>query len=104
MKLKVGNSVIKVITVIKFICLISLIALYPSVSSAQNFTASVSKNTVAVGERLQVTFSIDASGSQFQPPAFTDFNVLMGPSQSTNMQFINGTMSQSISYTYILEP
>src|ERR1041384_5591862 len=72
--------------------------------SAQSFSASASKTTVGVGERFQVTFSVDGSGSGFQAPSFSDFNVLMGPSQSTNMSFVNGVMSQSISFTYILEP
>ena len=71
--------------------------------TAQNFTASANKTTVAVGERFQLSFTIDANGSQFQAPSFADFNVLMGPSQSTNMQFSNGSLSQTISFTYLLE-
>lgn len=69
-----------------------------------SFTASVDRNRVAMGEQLEITFSLNGSGKNFQPPAFNDFLVLSGPNQSTSMQFINGAMSQSISYSYILQP
>lgn len=67
------------------------------------FTASASNTTVGVGDQVQVTFQLEGSGRNFQAPNFADFNVLMGPSQSTSMQFNNGAMSQSISYTYIIQ-
>jgi hypothetical protein len=67
------------------------------------FTASVSSSTVGVGDQIQVTFQLEGSGKNFQAPNFADFNVLMGPSQSTSMQWVNGAMSQSISYTYVIQ-
>ena len=70
---------------------------------AQEFKATVSPATVAVGDQVQVSFSLNGSGSNFQAPTFIDFNVLMGPSQSSNMQIINGSVSQSITYTYVLQ-
>lgn len=70
---------------------------------AQEFTAGLSDNTVGVGEQFQLTFTINANGSRFQPPPLNDFNVLSGPNQSTSMQFVNGNISQSISYSYILQ-
>lgn len=66
------------------------------------FSASVSKNEVATGERFQVTFHLNESGSGFSGPAFDKFSVLSGPNQSTSMQWINGSMSSSISYSYLL--
>lgn len=66
------------------------------------FTASVSKNEVAVGERFQLTFQLNTSGSGFTAPAFNKFSVLSGPNQSTSMQWVNGAMSSSISYSFIL--
>lgn len=70
----------------------------------KSFTASVDRNRIVMGERLEITFSLNGSGKNFQPPAFNDFVVLSGPNQSTSMQFINGAMSQSISFSYILQP
>ncbi|MFQ5335567.1 MAG: BatD family protein, partial [Flavobacteriales bacterium] len=42
------------------------------------------------------------SGSGFAPPALSDFQVLSGPNQSSSMEWINGRMSSSISFSYIL--
>lgn len=69
---------------------------------SQKFTASVNKNKVAVGEVFQLDFSINASGKNFTPPSFNDFTLYSGPNQSTTMQIINGSMSQSITLSYYL--
>ncbi len=66
------------------------------------FTASVSRNDVSVGERFQVTFQLNTSGSGFTAPSFNKFSVLSGPNQSTSMQWVNGAMSSSISYSFVL--
>ncbi len=67
-------------------------------------SATVNKSTVAVGEQFQLTYSLNTSGNRFQGPDLKDFYVLGGPNQSTSMQFINGSVSQSISFSYILQP
>ncbi|MCX6292463.1 MAG: BatD family protein [Bacteroidetes bacterium] len=75
-----------------------------SVSAADaTLTATVSQTTLAVGEQVEVTFTLNGNGSNFHAPPFTDFNLLMGPNQSTSMQFVNGSVSQTISYTYVLQ-
>ncbi|HEV7232426.1 MAG TPA: BatD family protein, partial [Bacteroidia bacterium] len=68
----------------------------------QKLSASLSKNPVAVGEPFQITFSLDASGSGFQGPDMSNFDVLSGPNGAQSMQIINGNMSQSVSYSYYL--
>jgi len=70
------------------------------------FSATVDKDKLALGDQLEVTFSLNGTGggNGFQAPAFGDFVVLSGPNQSTNMQFINGSVSSSVSYSYILQP
>ncbi|MEO5571394.1 MAG: BatD family protein [Bacteroidia bacterium] len=70
---------------------------------AQSLSATIDRNPVAAGEQFQVTFNLNASGSNFQGPAFSDFFVLAGPSVSTSMNIINGSVSQSQSYTYFLQ-
>jgi hypothetical protein len=68
------------------------------------FTASVSGNAVTVGEQIQVTFELQGGGGRnFQAPNFSGFSVLMGPNQSTQMSIVNGSVSQSISYTYVIQ-
>lgn len=92
------------ITYKTFLRIATLIFLLAGRTFAQDvtFTATTSSSTVAAGEQFQVTFSVNGNGSKFQAPTFKDFSVLMGPSQSMSTQFINGNVSQSISYTYII--
>lgn len=69
---------------------------------AQKFTAVVNKSKVGVGEVFQLDFALNASGKNFTAPSFADFNVYSGPNQSTSMQIVNGSMSQSITLSYYL--
>ncbi len=69
---------------------------------AQTLSVTVSKNPVAVGEQFQVTFALNASGSGFTGPSFDDFIVLGGPNASTSIQIINGSMSQTQTFSYYL--
>ncbi len=71
---------------------------------AQTFTAGVSKNPVGLNEQFQLSFTLSSSGSAFKPPSLSEFMVLSGPNQSTSMQFVNGSMSQSLTFSYILQP
>jgi len=59
-----------------------------------------------MGNSFQVVFSLEnAQGSNFQAPDLSlYFDVLSGPNMSSSMQLINGRMSQSVRYTYYLQP
>jgi hypothetical protein len=85
----------------------ALVVFFYAGAFSQNgsFTASVDNNQVAVGDQFQVTFTLSGSGggSNFRPPAFNEFFTLSGPNQSTNMQIVNGAVSSSVSYTYVLQ-
>ena len=76
---------------------------------AQNisFEASVDRTTVGLGESFELKFTIKASNINavrgFKPPNLSNLFILSGPNQSTSMQIINGAMSASISYSYILQ-
>jgi hypothetical protein len=85
--------------------LAAMLSLFISLSHAADtqFTATASNTTVGVGDQIQITFQLQGSGRNFQAPNFSDFNVLMGPSQSSSMQIMNGSMTQSISYTYVIQ-
>ena len=67
-----------------------------------SFTASVSKNPVAVGEQFEVTFTLNGNAESFDPPSFNGFQMLSGPNQSTSMTSINGRTTMSLSLSYIL--
>jgi BatD DUF11 like domain len=89
-----------------YITFVLFAALLPLCAQDGTFTASVDQNKVAAGDQVQVTFTVsggDVNGvKNFKSPNFTPFVVTSGPSQSTNMQWINGQMSGSVSYTYML--
>lgn len=71
-----------------------------------SFSVSVEPNPVGAQEQFQVTFTFsggDVNGvGNFKAPNFGQLMVMSGPSQSTSMQIINGSVSGSISFTYIL--
>ncbi|MFY9307979.1 MAG: BatD family protein [Bacteroidia bacterium] len=81
--------------------LIGVIALV-NVSLAQKLTAQASRTKVAVGETFQISYSLNSNGNNFKPPALNEFDVYSGPNQSTSMSFINGSMSQSITFSYLI--
>lgn len=86
----------------KLICILTLLIALVNSSLAQKLTAQASKTKVAVGETFQISFSINSNGSSFKAPSLTDFDVYSGPNQSTSMSFINGSMSQSITFSYVI--
>ncbi|MEZ5012978.1 MAG: BatD family protein [Chitinophagales bacterium] len=69
-----------------------------------SFDATVTKTEIGVSERFQLTLTFNGSnGKDFRPPAMGDFYVLGGPNQSSSVRIINGQMSQSVSYSYVLQ-
>ena len=68
------------------------------------FEAKVNRSSIGLNERLQVTFTINQDGDNFQPPSFEGFKVVGGPFQSTNFSWINGVKSFARSYSYMLQP
>lgn len=88
------------------LCILCSWMLIFSTAQAQTpFLAGTSnKSAVGLNEQFQVSFSLNANGRSFQGPDLKDFVVLSGPNQSTSMQFVNGNISQSITYSYYLQP
>ena len=80
------------------LCMIAVASVY---GQTAKLTASAPAQ-VGVNENFRITWELNASGSDFVAPEITDFQVLGGPNQSTAMQYVNGSMSQSISFSYIV--
>lgn len=90
---------------------ILLFCFLASAASAQDvrFTCSVDRTEIPVGERFQVTYSLSGGNLKghrdFNAPDLNrHFLTLAGPSTSQQVQIINGRMSSSISWTYVLQP
>ncbi len=94
-KIHTGNA-LQAIVLLLFICNYSV--------QAQKLVAQVAKTKVAVGEVFQIAFSINANCSNFRAPGLSDFDVYSGPNQSTSMQIVNGSVSQSITLSYFIAP
>jgi hypothetical protein len=73
------------------------------VSAAEITFEATAKSTVSVGERFQISFSLNNNGSGFKAPSFAGFDILSGPNQSTSMQFNGSAMSQSLTYSFVLQ-
>jgi len=87
----------------KFLLILVFIgSLYPlSWGQAVEFSASAPR-AIELGEQFRVTYSLNAKGSDFEDPNFGNFRVLSGPNVSTSssVQIINGSISQSVNYSY----
>ena len=72
-----------------------------------SFKASAPQSVV-MGEQFRLTYVINAEGKDLRVQEMPDFEVLMGPSQSTSYStsWVNGKSSSetTVSYTYILMP
>jgi len=91
-------------TLLKHNILTFLAILLFSFSFAQEvtFTAQTSHTAVKTGDRFKIQFTANAKFSNFKAPKLSNFRVLSGPNQSTNMSWVNGKTTQSISYSYVL--
>ncbi|MBE0645063.1 MAG: protein BatD [Bacteroidetes bacterium] len=90
---------------------IVIVALSLQVLHAQEtqFFCSVDRTEVPVGQQFQVTYTLSGGSlrqySNFRAPDLNrNFMTLAGPSSSQQMQIINGRVSASISWIYVLQP
>ena len=78
------------------------VALCAMADDPVKFTASA-PDAVAVGDQFRLTYTVNTgSVSDFRIATISDFDVLMGPSRSHNVQIINGDHSETLTFTYIL--
>ena len=70
--------------------------------------ASVDKNTIAVDEQFTLELTLNGGGmgggSIPKLPDLGKFMVFSGPNQSSSVQIINGSVSSSVMYSYVLQP
>ena len=89
------------------IILLFFILLTQSLSAQQpvKFTASTDARQVVVGGYFEISFTLEnAQGKNFQPPAFKNFKLLSGPSQSISTSSFNGKWSRTLTYSYEFQP
>ncbi len=69
------------------------------------FYASADTKQIMLGSYFTASFTLEnATGTNFKPPLFSNFNRLSGQNTSTSASAINGEWTRSITYSYILQP
>ncbi len=86
-----------------FVFLLSMVGCQWSLSQAK-FYASAPKSVPQNGN-FQLGFTLEnGNGNNLKPPSLPDFQILGGPNTSTSMQWVNGNVTQSVTYNYVLRP
>lgn len=85
-----------------------LVVTAPVLAQEPSFEANVDRNPVGVGEQFTLSFTLTnggmGGGKNLQLPDLSRFHIMAGPNQSSSMQFINGAVSSSVTYSYVLQP
>lgn len=94
--------------IIFFAMLLAAAAVQRGRAQDVSFDASVDKNPVALDDQFTLSFMLRnagmGGGKNLKVPQLDNFRIMMGPSTSTSMQIINGAVSSTITYNYILQP
>ncbi len=88
----------------KYISILLLLLVTSFAFSQVKFQAKVSKNKLAVNERLRIDFEMNRDGDNFNPPSFSNFTLMGGPNQSVSHSWVNGVRSFKKTYSYFLAP
>nr|WP_315144436.1 BatD family protein [uncultured Flavobacterium sp.] len=87
----------------KFIAVALFIIANPLLAQVQ-FETRVSKNTLALNERLRVDFVMNVDGDNFIQPSFDGFRIFAGPNQQVSQSWSYGKSSFEKVYSYFLLP
>lgn len=72
--------------------------------SIRTFEVKISSDSILLGNYLEVRFTAHNLQGEFEPPRFTDFEIVGGPNQSTSMKMMNGKTRQTVSFSYFIKP
>ncbi len=87
------------------LCTCLLLSYFAMAQQDIAFSAKVDKDTLRIGETFKIEFLLEGGKfKNFSLPDFEGFEIVNGPFQSSQMQVMNGEVSQRASYTYHLRP
>ena len=71
-----------------------------------SLTATIDRNSLTLNDRLQLTLTIHGTQDTSPPsfPSIDGFTLLFGPKITAQTSIINGVVSASKGYTYVLQP
>ena len=89
---------------LRAVCLAILLANLTVIVWADGIQANINRSEAAVEDQLLLTLTVEGSRSATpELPDLSDFDVY-SRGQSTQMSFINGRVTSSVSYNYVLVP
>ncbi len=97
-------------TVKRTMMLLCAAAFLSGAAAGQNtdFQASLDRAQVGSGEQFTLVFTLTNAGTgggkNLQLPDLSKFHIMSGPNESSAMQIVNGAVSSSVTYSYILQP
>ena len=81
-----------------------LVCLTAGSSAQSTVKVEVSKDTVMMGDLVELTYTIENGQGKLVPPNLKELPIVSGPNTSSSMLYENGKMSSTQSYSYILRP
>lgn len=93
---RTGNHIVFLI----FACL----SVFTAKAQETAFYATVDKNPVGTGDVFSYQITLENGRGDITPPSLSDFNVVFGPSRSSNYRIINGQQTSSITLSYTMRP
>ncbi len=87
-----------------FFLLLFLLCSISTASAQVKFTAVPGKTIVGQHETFQIQFVVEGASEvdEFKPPAFRNFELLSGIDQSNGWTWVNGSLSEYVSFTVTL--
>lgn len=90
----------------KYLSILTLLVIFTFSVQGQviQVKTEISNDTILYGNVFNVRFTAKNAQVKFTAPEFEELQVISGPNVSTSMQFVNGKMSSTMSYEYIVKP
>ena len=91
--------------VFQIVCTFSILSGQSNSNSVAEFYVETSAKEVIEGGYFELRLVMkNMKATNFQPPSFSDFDILNGPSRQTSVQIINGVRNSSLTMAYVLRP
>ena len=82
--------------------LLAFIAVLTVKSQETSFYATVDKNPVGLGDVFSYQITLENGRGDVTPPSLSDFNIVYGPSRSSNYRIINNQQTSSFTLSYTM--
>ena len=82
--------------------LMALVAAVFAHAQEISFKASVDRTTIAAGDHLKLSVTLNNSREQFTAPDLGGLVILQGPFESSSFNYVNGKLSSAVSRTWVL--